>query len=278
MFIKHKAYLCISNVPTSSPEHSPGKEGNVLLCTRAGQRPELTDGKMMVSAKAEQLAPFFKEAPLRSLPSDLQGVTSTAAPSFRKGDIARVTVPLEIEGSEPIPTGTLMKCQRGGKSPSFMLPDEANPYQGSIIQTSPESFEKVGEIITPMLEDVKIKINTFEEMSEETLAKRGTISIGTTEIGVQNSGHGEADILWGEGLEVLESHLKSALDHDPVMGKKKPAEITAITKKGGALSLSSLYVTFAVSFHYRLKTFGEYLSIVDQQEAKPGSLIDLMTG
>jgi hypothetical protein len=230
-FKKGNAYRAIKAIPMKGPTFSELPVGTYFVCVKGGKNPRLAlespeGGKFYAMAvPLTELQTCLEGALLSDVPDTLKrhlGLSTAETPAshnrFKKGDVARVATPFEL-GKTTIPTGTMMRCIKGGQSPVFVMrkPD------GALVEVRMGTNAMSGlaladPVVDRSLMGVTHSIKTFPAKSEETLAMRGEITLPDGfRVDVSCNGHGDPVLFRGvngqgrDAEEALMLRIRQAL-------------------------------------------------------------------
>jgi len=177
---------------------APLPAGTVFYCSKGGANPSVsfysTERSAVLTIKpTTAIHGRFVTAPNAELHPKLAEFFSLGkdAITTKKGDMFRLTEPLKLETFE-LPKGHLVECTRGGARPEFRVLHDGETYVVSMSAAGLKRLEPASPVSDhPQIEALTVKITTYEGMSEETLALRGTIKLGSDTVEVVCHGHGD---------------------------------------------------------------------------------------
>lgn len=210
-FKKGNAYRAINAIPMKGPTFSELPVGTYFVCVKGGKHPKLAlespeGGKFYAMAMPlTELRTSLESASLSDVPDTLKShlglstaATPTASNRFKKGAIARVDTPFDLDGTT-IPAGTMARCIKGGQSPVFVMrkPD------GALIEVRMGTHAMSGmsladPVVDRSLMGVTHSIKALPALSQETLALTGEITLPDGfRVDVSCNGHGDPVLFRG---------------------------------------------------------------------------------
>jgi len=263
-FKKHQTFRAKKPITVTGPTFNGLPQGTAFVCIKGGKNPRLAfetpeGGRFMALAlPLGELQQIMEAIPAQDVPATLAqhvglSQASTATSAFKKGDIVQFKEAMPLSDTT-IDAGSMGRCIKGGKYPTILVRTPEGLLEIRLGTGGSELLAPAEPLVDAALAGVTHKITTYPELSQETIALSGTITLPDgSSLTVENRGEGAPTHLrGGDASKTLDRLLDTSL---------KEAGMDS-----NLIGLDDLYVNYLTTT-YGIETFADYVADFNQQLA-----------